>query len=201
MKGFDDKALILFPAYSHYEMKSSTYKYQFKTAVQNLITYLKSVDIEPHVFYVDDIARELAFPEFKYVSTFGTSDKYFISKNVAGCSNALTLPMITFDDIYNEVLAKDPGSSDESVEARFETVLNHSSKAAAKIIPKYKIVVHFLLPNKSQYRVTSKPCDGKIRINVNANTFSPTVYLSGMEENACDLLNVPYANRSLDVWG
>lgn len=201
MKGFDTKALILFPAYMHYENKSSTYKYQFRLAVEHLINYLKSVDIEPHVFYTDDIAREMARPEFVYVSTLGTSDKFFISKYVDGCSNAMSIPMISYDDVYNAVLAKDPGSSDAPIEQRFESVLNHAAKAATKIIPQYKIVVHFMLPNRTQYKVTTKPGDGKIRINVNANTFSPTVYISGQEENACDLLGVPYANRSLDVWG
>lgn len=201
MKGFDTKALILFPPYHNYEHKNGNYKYQFKVAVQHLLDYLKTVDIEPHVFYTDDIAREMAFPEFKYVSTVGTADRYFMSKNVQGCSTALSTPMVLYEDIYNEVLAKDPGSSDASVEERFETLLNHSTKAASRIIPLYKIVVHFLIPNRAQYKVTTKPGDGKIRINVNANTFSPKVYMSGQEENACDLLGVPYANRSLDVWG
>ena len=83
---------------------------------------------------------------------------------------------------------------------RFEMVLRHISKTTAKIIPTYKIVAHFIVPSKAQYRVTSKPNDGKIRINVNAQNLVPKVFISGQEENACNLLGVPYANRCLDVW-
>ena len=202
MRGFDNKALILFPKIENYNSKGGTYKYQFKKAVSNLIKYLTSIGMEPHVFYTDDVAREIRMPEFVWVSTLGTADKFFISKHCDGCSDAMTVqPYVNYEDIYNEVLAKDPGSLDMSEDERFEMVLRHSAKAAAKIIPMYKVVIHFMVPKRTQYKVTSKPGDGKIRINVNANTFSPKVYMGGVEENACDLLGVNYANRSLDVWG
>lgn len=201
MQGFDNKALILFPKIENYESKPSNYKYQFKKAVTNLINYLKSIDIEPHVFYTDDVARTLHLPEVVYVSTLGVADRFFISKHCEGCSTAMQTGMLTYDDIYNNVLAKDPGSLNMTESERFEMVLNHSAKAAAKIIPTYKIVIHFMVPKKAQYKATSKPGDGKIRINISANTFSPKVFIGGNEEDACDLLGVPYANRSLDTWG
>lgn len=201
MQGFDTKALLLFPKYENWEYKNGDYKYQFKRAVANLITYLESVGIEPHVFYTDDIARELNYPQFKWVSTLSKADRYFISEHCDNCGNAMKLPMITFDDIYNQILDKDPGSLDMSEQERYEMVLRHSIKAASKIIPDYKIVIHIHVPKKAQYKVTSKPNDGKIRINVSAHTFTPKVFIGGVEEDACDLLGVPYANRSLDVWG
>lgn len=200
MRGFDTKALILFPKYENFENKNGTYKHQFRTAVRNLVTYLKSVGIEPHVFYTDDVARDLRNSEFVWVSTLSKADRFFISRHCRGCSDAMTVPVIEFDGIYNEVLAKDPGSLDMSESERFEMILRHSSKAAAKIIPGYKIVIHFQIPKKAQYKVTSKPNDGKIRINVSANTFVPKVLLGGNEENACDLLGIPYGNRGLDLW-
>lgn len=201
MKGFDDKALLLFPKLESYENRGYKYHHQFKQAVKNLIAYLSSVGIEPHVFYTDDIARELRCPEFKYVSTLSTADKFFTSKYCTGMTDALTLKMIEFPEIYNAITAKDPGSLDMSTEARFDMVLRHNSKAVSKIIPTYKIVIHFMIPNNAQYKATSKTGDGKIRIHVSANTFIPTVYMSGQEENPIDVLGVGYANRGLDVWG
>lgn len=201
MQGFDTKALILFPKYENYEFKSGDYKYQFKKAVSNLIKYLESVGIEPHVFYTDDVARDINHPGFKWVSTLSTADRYFVAKNCDNCGNALELPMITFDEVYNKVLDKDPGSLSMSMEERYEMVLRHSIKASSSIIPMYKIVVHFQIPKRAQYKVVSKPNDGRIRIDISANTFAPKVYMSGIEEDACDLLGVPYGNRSLDVWG
>lgn len=200
MFGFDDKALILFPSMENYEHKPGMYKYQFKKAVNNLCAYLKDKGIEPHVFYTDDVAREIRHPDFKYVSTLSTADKFFISKYCDNASDALTLSMIEFPDLYNKITADDSGSKDMNVEQRFSMVLRHINKAVCKIIPTYKIVIHFVVKNKAQYKVTSKPGDGKIRIDIGTNTFTPTVYIGGMEENPVDLLGVPYANRGLDLW-
>ena len=200
MQGFDTKALILFPKFESYDGKGYKYKYQFKTAVSNLLDYLDHVGIEPHVFYTDDVAREMYDPRFKYVSTLSTADKFFAAKHCIGMSECNNTSMIEYPDIYNAITAKDPGSLDMSVSARFDMVIRHCNKAASKIIPMYNIVIHFMMPNNTQYKVTSKPGDGKIRIQVSANTFVPTVYMGGQEENPIDILGIPFANRSLDNW-
>lgn len=202
MKGFDTKALLLFPKIESYERRGYQYHHQFKTAVVNLVNYLTSVGIEAHAFYTDDVAREMRDKvDLKFVSTLTTTDKFFTSKYCDGMRDALELKMIEFPDIYNAITAKDPGSLDMSTEARFDMVLRHNAKAVAKIIPTYKIVIHFMIPNNTQYKVTSKPGDGKIRVHVSANTFIPTVYMSGQEENPIDIFGVGYANRGLDMWG
>lgn len=200
MKGFDTKALILFPNESTYIRKPAAYKYQFRQAVTNLVEYLKSVDIEPHVFFTDDIARTLNLPDFKWVSTLSTADRFFISKYCDGTASALQTEMIEFPDVYNAITAKDPGSLDLSVEQRFALVTRHDLKAIGTIVPKYRIVIHFMVKNKTRYKVTSKPDDNRIRIIVNAATFIPTAYIGGLEENAIDLFGVSYGNRALDNW-
>ena len=200
MRGFDNKALILFPKLENYEYKAGMYKYQFKKAVENLCMYLKTIGMEPHVFFTDDVAREINNPDFVWVSTLSRADRFFISKYCVGTSSALNTTMLEFEDIYNEVTAKDPGNVNMSVDERFEMVLRHDAKAATKIIPTYKVVAHFVIKGKSKYKVTAKQGDGKIRISVNANNFLPTVYMSGNEEDACDVLASPYANRCLDGW-
>ena len=200
MRGFANKALILFPFLDNYTSKSSTYKYQMKCAVNHLCGYLKSMDIEPHVFYTDDVARLINHESFVWVSSLSRADSFFASRNCDGMSEALTKPTVLFDDIYNDITAKDPGESSMTIPERFEMVVRHMNKAAAKIIPTYKIVIHFRFKNKQQYKVASKAGDGKIRINVDANTFMPTCYMGGIEMNACDLLAVNYGNRGLDLW-
>lgn len=201
MKGFDDKALILFPTLLHYQHKPGMYRYTFNLAFNKMCDYLESIGMTPHALYTDDVAREVNAGRCVFVQTLSKADRFFASKYCDGTSDALTGNFIEFPEIYNEVTAKDPGSVDMSVEERFEMVLRHSIKAAAKIIPTYKVVVHFVVPNKSQYRVTSKPGDGKIRINVNANTFYVKTLIGGAEENPVDLLNIPYACKSVDRWG
>lgn len=200
MKGFDDKALILFPKWENYEGKPFNYKYQFKKAVQNVIDYLLSCNITPYVFYTDDVARAIGAPEFKWICTLGKADRFFISKYCDGCSEALTKKMLFFEDIYNDLIIKEPYDVNASPEEKFEVILRRSVKASNKIIPLFKIVVNFTIPNKSQYRVTIKPGDGKIRILINARNFYPKAYISGSEENICDLLELPCASRTVDLW-
>lgn len=200
MKGFDDKALILFPKLENYVNKPMNYKYQFKLAVSNLVAYFMSIGIQPYAFYTDDVARELRQSDILFVSPLGDSDNFFIQKYCDNAKDALTLPMVHYPDIENEVIAKDPINPRMSVDERFELVVRHINKATAKIIPLYKIVAHFQIPKRAQYKVTSKPGDGKIRMNISANTFVPKVYMSGNEEDPCDLLGTGYANRCLDSW-
>lgn len=200
MKGFDTKALILFSNYNTFENKSNQYKFLFKRAVTNLITYFHAIDIEPYVFYTDDIARDLRCEGFNWIGTLGTSDKFFLSKYCANFNDALTISLTENTELINDILRKDPTDPNMSTEERFEQVLRHNAKAVSKIIPTYKIVVNFKVKGKTSYKVVSRSGDGKIRIEVNTNTFIPTVFMSGKEEDACDLLNVPYGNQGLDNW-
>lgn len=199
MQGFDTKALILFPKEDNWTYQDYAYKYQFKKAVDNICRYLVSRGIEPHAFYTDDVARDISNPAIKWVSPLSKADLFFASK-YCGLTDALTTPMITMDDIYNAITLKDPGEPDMSVEKRFDMVIRHESAAFKKIIPQYKIVVHFVVKSNAKYSVTSKQNDGKIRIVVAASNFKPTIYMSGNEEDPCDILGVPYANRCLDLW-
>lgn len=200
MQGFDNKALLLFPFLENYESKGYQYKDQFRTAVIKLCKYLKEQGIEPHVFYTDDVARQLCLEDFVWVSSLSRADSYFVSKYCEGMGTAMTRPTVKFEDIYNDVTAKDPGTPNMSVEERFELVCKHSKKAISKIVPNYKIAIHFKFKNKTQYKLTSKAGDNKIRIYVDANTFLPDTYIGGMHTNPVDLLCKPYANRSLLDW-
>ena len=113
---------------------------------------------------------------------------------------ALTKPTVLFNDIYNLVTSKDPGTRDMSLNDRFELICRHSKKAISKIIPKYKIVIHFNFKNKLQYKVTSKAGDNKIRIYVDAHTFMPEAYIGGFKVDPVDLLCRNFANRSIVDW-
>ncbi|MCM1219022.1 MAG: hypothetical protein NC548_31455 [Lachnospiraceae bacterium] len=200
MKGFDTKALILFPFLENYNSKNYNYKYQFGLAVNHLVNYLETKSIESHVLYTDDVARILNNGKFIWVSSLSRADSFFASRNCEGMQDALTKPSVFFEDIYNDITLKDPGSQDMKTDERFEMVVRHMNKAVAKIVPAYNIVIHFRFKNKQQYKVASKAGDGKIRINIDANTFIPTCYMGGIEMNACDLLDIPYGNRALDLW-
>lgn len=200
MRGFDTKALILFPKMDSYENKPSAYKYQFRKAVANLLRYLEEMDIEPYVFYTDDIARALHLDNVHFIKTLSVGDLFFVSKYCENMTDAMKITDTTYDSIIQEIQTKDPGDINMTPEQRFELVSRHNTSAVKKIIPQFNIVFHFAIPNRAQYRVTSKPDDGRIRVTINANTFAPTVMFGGKEENPCDVLAVPYGSRTLDNW-
>lgn len=200
MQGFDDKALILFPKLENYIGKNYTYKNQFNKALNNLVLYFTSRGIQPYAFYTDDVARELRHPGILFVNPLGDADTFFIAKYCDKAGDAMTLPMVRYDSVISEVLSKDAGDPSMSVEERFEMVIRHIQKGTSKIIPMYKIVAHFQIPKRVQYKVVSKPGDGKIRINISANTFAPKVFMSGQEEDPCDIFAANYCNRCLDMW-
>lgn len=198
MKGFDDKALLLFPKEENWTNKPYEYKYQFRKAVNNICEYLKGIGIQPYAFYTDDVARDIAHPDIKWVSTLSRADRFFISRH---CDmNEAMSDMVCYEDIYNAITAKDPGSLDMTEEERFDMVLRHDAVAAKKIIPKYKIVIHFMVKSKSKYTVSSKQGDGKIRVTINASNFIPEVKLSGNMEDPGDIFNLPYGNRCVADW-
>lgn len=200
MLGFDNKALILFPKEENYSNKPSLYKIQFRNAYKNLCAYLESVGITPHAFYTDDLAREFNNGEMEWVSTLNTAERFFVSKHCVGMADAMK-PMLEFPEVYQLTESKDPSNPKGTEDEKFDLVLRHNTRAANAIIPKYKIVIHFAIPKRAQYKVAKKPNDGKIRIDVSATTFVPTAYFSGNVENMNDLLDAPYANRALDNWG
>lgn len=200
MKGFDNKALILFPTKEVFNEKPNSWKIKFKQALNNLERYLASVEIEPHYFYTDDIARDYPMNNTVWLSTLPVADKFFIANKYVGVDDAITRKMVEFPDIYAEVLRKDPGDPKMSDIDRYSMVLRHNSVAITKLIPKYPIVIHFLKKGKSQYKVASKPNDGKIRVTVDIDTFMPVCMLSGSCTCMCDVFNTPYANRAVNLW-
>lgn len=200
MKGFDTKALILFPKMESYNLRDVNYKYEFKRAVTNLCNYLAQMGIAPHAFYTDDVARELNTGDFQYVSTLGRSDRFFVHKYCQGMSDAMNSNHISFDSIVDKYIDADVDVVNMSTEERFELVLTRNAKAVKDIIKTYKLVIHFKRQGNAQYTVTSKQGDGRILIEVNSSNFIPTVYMSGVQVHPIDILAVPYANKPLNTW-
>lgn len=201
MKGFDNKALLLFPKSESYDLRDANYKYDFKQAVSKLCEYLHSIGITPHVFYSDDVARELDNGTFVYVNTLGKSDRYFTYRHCQGMLDAMSDSHINYEDIYAKYIDASTDLRKLDVEERFELVLSRSAKAAKDIIKTYRLVIHFKKQGNPQYTATTKVGDGRILVEVNASNFVPTTYMSGLQVHPVDILAVPYANKPLNKWG
>lgn len=200
MRGFDDKALLLFPAADIYATHSEAYMRKFKQCIRNISDYLHSQGMQTHAFLTDDIARASSDCVNVWLSPLSKADRFFTTKYCEGMGDALKTDAVEFPDIYAECARKDAGRPDMPVVERFDLVVKHCKQACSAIIPTYLVVVHFQVKSKLQYKVTSKPGDKRVRIDVDATTFVPKVFMSGSEVPPCDVLGVPYANRSLLNW-
>lgn len=200
MKGFTDKALVLLPKDESVYQRGPGYMANLKLALDVILEYLASRGIEAHMFYTDDVARDIGYGKAKFVSSLGKGDLFFVSKNCKGMGEAMKLPMITYDDAYAKALKKVPVVNDLPLELHFSDVVKRSNHASREIIKKYKVIVNFVRKGNPNYSVKSKSGDGVILVNIDALTFIPTTYMSGDEVNQCGILDVPYGNRSLLVW-
>lgn len=200
MRGFDTKALILFPNLNFYEEKGTRYRFQFQQSLKALLSYLKSIGMEAHAFITDDVARELYGRDFKWVSTLNRGDLFFISNNCGVPKELIRGELVEFPDIVSSIAEKDTLPSDISIEERFNHVMARDKKAITSIIPMYKVVIHFYQKGQTRYRVVIKPNGGKIRLLIDLSSFKMKAYINNVEENPIDLLGIPYGNKSLVNW-
>lgn len=199
MHNFTDRALILFPKLDTYNAKTANAKYRMHLAYQQLDKFLAAHHIEPHAFYTDDVAHEMR-SELKWVSALGPADNFFISKKCVGLTDALSREHIAFPDIIDSVVSYDIDYASLTDEMRFELVLKHAKKAISKIIPQYKLIIHFVKRNNAQYKVTKRTGDGRVVMEIDVDNFVPTIYMSGMEVNPTEFLQVPYGNLPVYSW-
>lgn len=200
MQGFTDKAIILFPKYETYEFRPYGYKYNYRKAVDKMIKYLNSCGIDCHMFYTDDIARDLSPANVTWVSSLNMADRFFVSKHCDGMTNAMSRDILQYPEIYERLADPDVDIKSMSESERFNNILSNNFKNANEIIKEYKVIVHFSKQRENQYQVKPKNGDGKVIIEVSVNNFVPKTYMSGSEVSPIDLLARGYANRAVDVW-
>ncbi len=200
MRGFDNKALILFPLESFYYEKGLNYRYHFQIAVHNILKYLDSIGMEAHAFLSDDLARSMPNLKVKFINTFTRGDLFFVTNNCDIPREAMNWDMVEFPDICSKIEQKDVLPKGLSTEERFDRVMARDKKAITSIIPTYRVVVYFYQRGSTRYRVVIKPNGGKIRLKIDLSNFNLTAYINNNEENPIDLLGVNYANKSLTNW-
>ena len=200
MRGFDDKALILFPTLEFYEEKSLRYRYEFQQSVKKLLAYLDSIGMEAHTFITDDLAWKLPDTKFRWVSTLNRGDLFFVTNNCGVPKSIMRADIIEFPDIVSGIAEKDELPGDISIEDRFSHILARDKKTITSIIPLYRVVVQFYKRKETRYRVVIKPNGGKIRLRIDLDSFKVTTYINDIEENPIDILGVDYGNKSLVNW-
>ena len=164
-----------------------------------MVQYLSSLGIKAHAFYTDDVAHEMREPML-WVSTLAPADNFFVSRKCDMLGEALSSEHIRFPEIYESIIAKSEVPPNITDEARLEFVIKHSSKAVSKILPKYKLIVHFVKRNNAQYKVLTKPGDGRVVINIDADSFTPTIFMSGSPVEPVSFLERADGNLPVYNW-
>jgi len=200
MRGFTTTALILLPDFDTYDSRSDSYKYQLRVCVEKIVRYLKQFEIEAHGLYTDDIMRVLRPEDVHLINILSVSDSFFAAKYIDNMRDALTIPRWKNQEVIDKANADADKASELTPEERFALVLKHNSKVAKAFIASYKLVFIFNYKHKLNYKSVSKPTDTSIRVYIDANTFSPTVTMGGMDLDACEVLAVSYGNLPIKDW-
>lgn len=194
MRGFADRALILFSDPSYYNEALGSYKNNYRRAVQNLLTYLESIGVEHDCLLTDQLAVQFNLPNTRWIATAVPEDLFFM-RNYCNIPNQESTPLP--DALATKLRTKYPVERGLSPEDRFAIVAKRTRMAERNLIDSYKFVVVF----GNTFRVRTKESDGRAVFSVNDKRFYTRMELSGAEVPISDFLQIPYGNLSLCDWG
>lgn len=194
MKGFSDRALILLSNLETYEECGFTYKYDYKLAVKNLINYLASVGVAHDCLITDRLAASIDMRDPRWLATGAPEDMFFM-QSYCGVPKHGTVPLD--DTTLARLRSKFPIERGLSPEDRFPIVAKRVKLAERVLIESYPVVVVF----GQEFKVKSKPDDGRAILRIHEKKFYTSMELSGMEVPINDFLQIPYANQCLSEWG
>jgi len=194
MRGFTDRALILFSDLDEYLDRSDVYRQSYRKAVDNLVTYLKSAGISHDCLLTDRLACVFSFPHPRWIAT-GTREDMFFMHNFCDVPKHDAVPLK--EELAAKVRKKFPIKRGLEPKERFDIVAKRVAMAERDIIASYNFVIVF----GTAYSVKSKPNDGRAVLRINDRHFYTSMELSGSSVPINDFMQIPYANISLSEWG
>ncbi len=195
MKGFTSDALILLPAYEDYKEAYGGYKEQLQLSVENIISYLKSVEITP-VFLTTDPLAGILYAErddLTWLATENPGGMYFIQKNLHVPAYTNTVPLAP--EYLQDLDKKFPVERGCTIQQRCFVESKRVNRAEKLLIAAHKVVFLF----GKQYNLRSKPDDGRALFFINSQ-FIPKLKLSGYDANINSFLGFPRANMAITEW-
>lgn len=194
MRGFTKRALILLSSLEEYNQCTASYRYSYKLAVENLITYLQSMGVEHDCLITDQLATHMDMHKPTWLATGASEDMFFVH-------NFCGVPSYEVKDLSDaeakRLREKFPIERGTAPAARFEIVKKRVNFMEKQLIKSYDFVVVF----GKQYNVKTKPGDGHAVLRVNAKKFYTSLELSGEEVPINGFLQIPYGNQPLSEWG
>ena len=201
MKGFDTRALILMPEYDAYEQHGDAYKGKLRVGLTNVLDYLDTQDITPYGLYTDEVIHEVDYQSrIQLYNILSMQDTFFVYKNCIGMKGINTALKWERQDIIDKHMKDADKMKDLTDFDMFNVVARHEKKLSQPFIKEFKIVFIVNFAGHLNYKASSNPNDGKIRVYIDAATLVPNVYISGLPIDACEILNVPYGNLPITQW-
>ena len=201
MLGFDTKALLLMPEYEIYFNRGDNYKALLRVGIKNILDYLDTIGIEAHGLFTDDVIHEMNVDSrVTLYNILSMPDTFFVYRNCVGMQNINTAVKWDRTDIIEKYSKNIDAETELSNEDRFNLIYKREKKISQPFIKSYKIVFVVNFKGHNNYKVTSDPNDGNIRVYIDGVTLTPTTYISGNNVNPCDLLNVDYASLPVTQW-
>lgn len=197
MRGFTDKALILLPKTESWELKGDNYIYNFKQAINNILTYCHKFGMQPYCLSSDETANRLDLKNVLYDMSSTYGDKFFLESK---CGYRAVDTVCDHPELYKKAIKRYPVTEDASDEEYLIALMKRDKYITKRIIDEYKFVVFFNTPNNPSFSVKSREEDERIVIIVNSNNFTCKCYISGNEIPSDDLLQEQTCNRPLCDW-
>ena len=176
------------------EATSPSYKYDYKVAVQNILTYLKSVGIQHDCLLTDALATLMPMGDARWLAT-GAPEDLFYMRSYCGVPDYDVVPLEA--ELMTRLRKKYPIKKGLTPETRFPIVAKRVKFAEQALISSYTFVVVF----GKAFKVRSTEEDGRAILRINEKQFYTSLSLSGSEVPINDFMQVPYANQCLSDWG
>lgn len=199
IKGFTNKALVIYPLPDDYFGRGRSYEGHLNTAARKLRDYLRMCGISYDCFATDDIARNTKESPDRWVLTLGSGDMHFVSTNCEGMDLDFSQG-VKYPDMYKESLQKYPNVKGASIDNRFESILKRDAMVRRKILKDYKLVFIFNQPKSPAMRITPKADSGVLNILIDNTNFLAQCYMSDMSVSPVDILGIPNGNAPAYEW-
>lgn len=199
LKGFTESGLVVFPLYSDYIERPSSYRNKLNLAVANIAEYLRYNEISVDYFSTDDVAHEVSVSPDRWAITLNKGDMFFVQNNCDG-GTVLGNNVIEFDDVYSRTAEKYPIARGLSVERRFEVTLKRDQMARRIISKRYKLVILVKQQKSPALRFVTKKDSGVIYVEIDNITFLATCWMSDMKMDITEILGIRNANMPVYEW-
>lgn len=200
MKGFADKALLLFPRFKNYNAKTPSDQSQFNLSVDKMIKYLLKNDIQPYVFNTDNLVDIVPMEGAKILDVVLPEDKMILEEYFLGGKKVTSGEPMSRDKAAkqrNKFKAKIGSTKEE----KLDIFLKRNKFITKEYFKDFNIIVTWEDTKQRYYHVTSKKEDDTILITVSRINYSVSAELGGSYiDDPISLFNYVGARQPLTLW-